>query len=82
MYGKVRIYVIILIYQYGLEQGDILSQMLSNFALENDIQKVQLGLKLKGTKVNLLEDNIHKKLRGLSPQANYTDRATAACQRS
>jgi hypothetical protein len=23
-----------------------------------------------------------KKLRGLSPQANYTDRATAACQRS
>jgi hypothetical protein len=24
----------------------------------------------------------HKKLRGLSPQANYTDRATAACQPS
>jgi hypothetical protein len=23
-----------------------------------------------------------KRLRGLSPQANYTDRATAACQRS
>jgi hypothetical protein len=23
-----------------------------------------------------------KKLRGLSPQANYTDRATAACRRS
>jgi hypothetical protein len=23
-----------------------------------------------------------KKLRGLSPQANYTDRATAACPRS
>jgi hypothetical protein len=23
-----------------------------------------------------------KKLHGLSPQANYTDRATAACQRS
>jgi hypothetical protein len=24
----------------------------------------------------------HKKLRGLSPQANYTDRATASCRRS
>jgi hypothetical protein len=27
--------------------------------------------------------NVHiKKLHGLSPQANYTDRATAACRRS
>jgi hypothetical protein len=26
--------------------------------------------------------NIKKNLRGLSPQADYTDRATAACQRS
>jgi hypothetical protein len=29
----------------------------------------------------LLRSKIHK-LRGLSPQANYTDRATAACRRS
>jgi hypothetical protein len=26
--------------------------------------------------------NVQNKLRGLSPQANYTDRATAACRRS
>jgi hypothetical protein len=26
--------------------------------------------------------NVLKKLRGFSPQANYTDRATAACRRS
>jgi hypothetical protein len=25
---------------------------------------------------------MHKKLRGLSPRANYTDRATAVCQQS
>jgi hypothetical protein len=27
-------------------------------------------------------ENMYNKLRGLSPQANYTDRATAACRRS
>jgi hypothetical protein len=27
-------------------------------------------------------NNKYKKLRGISPQANYTDRATAACRRS
>jgi hypothetical protein len=30
----------------------------------------------------LLDSEHKKKLRGLSPQANYTDQATAACQRS
>jgi hypothetical protein len=33
-------------------------------------------------KTNLPRQIINKKLHGLSPQANYTDRATAACQRS
>jgi hypothetical protein len=28
------------------------------------------------------DDKNKKKLRGFSPQVNYTDRATAACQRS
>jgi hypothetical protein len=28
------------------------------------------------------QDYYHKKLRGYSSQANYTDRATAACRRS
>jgi hypothetical protein len=36
--------------------------------------------------MNVLFRNVSKKkkteLRGLSPQANYTDRATAACRRS
>jgi hypothetical protein len=33
--------------------------------------------------MNFLELSIaRKKIHGLSPQANYTDRATAACQRS
>jgi hypothetical protein len=31
---------------------------------------------------NFLMKCVHKKLRGLSRQANYTDQATAACQRS
>jgi hypothetical protein len=30
----------------------------------------------------VLEKKKKTKLRGLSPQANYTDRATAACRRS
>jgi hypothetical protein len=36
------------------------------------------------TSVTILEKQIvtKKKLHGLSPRANYTDRATAACRRS
>jgi len=64
--------------------------MLFNFALDYAIRRVQVnrdGLKLNGTHqllayaddVNILEGSI--KLRGLSPHANYTDRAAAAGRR-
>jgi hypothetical protein len=57
------------LFQNGLKEGDALSPLLSNFALEYIIRKVQenqVGLKLIGTHqrlcyaddVNLLDDNI------------------------
>jgi hypothetical protein len=33
-------------------------------------------------RVEFVSDRIKKKLHGLSPRANYTDRAAAACRRS
>jgi hypothetical protein len=37
---------------------------------------------LQSTTLPHVLGSIKKKLRGLSPRANYTDRATAACRRS
>jgi hypothetical protein len=72
--------------QNGLKQGDALSPLLFNFALEHAIRKVQysqVGLKLNGThellayadEVTLLGDNKKQKTNSvaLSPRANYTD---------
>jgi hypothetical protein len=67
--------------------------MLFKFASEYAIRKVwenHVGMKLNGTYqflayvdgVNLLGEHKQNKLHGLSPRANYTDRATAASRRS
>jgi hypothetical protein len=55
------------IIQNGLKQGDALSSLLFNFALEYAIRNIQVELKLSGTQkllvfaddVNLLGDNIY-----------------------
>jgi hypothetical protein len=41
-----------------------------------------LTFSLKNLSSRVLSKNVKKKLHGLSPRANYTDRATAACRRS
>jgi hypothetical protein len=48
------------------------------------IAGIRLGLFANDHKYKKLRnmDPYKKKLRGRSPQANYTDRATAACRRS
>jgi hypothetical protein len=64
------------------------------FILKYDVQEtaLYLSLQVESTQMGPVEKASLclrtpatppiKKLRGLSPQANYTDRATAACQRN
>jgi hypothetical protein len=53
----------------------------------NNLAEVRLSLKYILNSISLAPHtkrnrNSYKKLHGLSPRANYTDRATAACRRS
>jgi retron-type reverse transcriptase len=70
--------------QNGLKQGDVLSPLLLNFALEYLIRKVKenrVGLKLNGTHqllaypddVNLLGDNIMKDTQALIDASKEVD---------
>jgi hypothetical protein len=71
--------------------ADIIAQLSLEYAIRK-VDENQVELKLKGTHqllacadVNLLGVNIDtikkkNKLSGLSPRANYTDRANAACR--
>jgi hypothetical protein len=43
---------------------------------------LQASIWLELVIINILLEESSKKLRGLSPQANYTDQATAACRQS
>jgi hypothetical protein len=47
--------------------------------IQLQLQQIQLQLQLNKL---ILKNKYKKKLRGFSPQANYTDRAIAAGQRS
>jgi hypothetical protein len=45
-------------------------------------QRKQAKLQLLQDPSEINGDNLKKNLHGLSPRANYTDRATATCRRS